>query len=659
MNLRAFNLYCLLLLAFFVNGQPTDSLHAELAKRSGKDRVEVLHQLVITIWLNYPEQAMEYGEEALQISRDANDKILESQSLRLIAGVHYYQGDYETSLDFNIRALNMALEVGDSVLINNGYNNLGLLYYNIGDYQTSLDYLLRSIAIKRRIKETYGLATTINNIGRVFEHVGDFKTARMHFSDALQVALDNDVPDQVVFSRNNIGNTYIKEENYEEALDYFIKGRQVAEEIGNINWGAVSLRGIGAVMQSRGDYDSANYYFHKSLKDCREISDKKGISESYHMFARLALEEKSLIAAQAMLDSSHLYAKELKLRKQLLENLQLYTSVYTQLNDFEKVADYQARYINLRDSLFQDVISRNLTLIPQKIDDEADRIELAKQRTTLEARNRIYITSILLIVPLAGFLVLLLIKNRSKTKELLKNTEEIKRTQKLLITSEKLASLGLLSAGIGHEINNPLNFIKNGSLALKKVLKKEGVNDEHFQPHFHAIDEGVERATSIVKSLGNFSRGSHEMTEACDVKGIVKNCLVMLQNNTRGRVEFNVDIVDDCMVLGNEGRLHQAFLNIISNAEQAIEKKGQIVISGSKNEDSLHLTVKDNGMGIGEESIPKISDPFYTTKDPGSGTGLGLFITFSIIEEHGGTIDIESKLGIGTTVTVTLPLHNE
>ena len=93
--------------------------------------------------------------------------------------------------------------------------------------------------------------------------------------------------------------------------------------------------------------------------------------------------------------------------------------------------------------------------------------------------------------------------------------------------------------------------------------------------------------------------------------------------------------------------------------QQAIEKKGQIVISGSKNEDSLHLTVKDNGMGIGEESIPKISDPFYTTKDPGSGTGLGLFITFSIVEEHGGTIDIESKLGIGTTVTVTLPLHNE
>ncbi|MFK7953435.1 MAG: tetratricopeptide repeat protein, partial [Ekhidna sp.] len=137
-----------------IYGQSSDSLLNVLESEEVEtNRIDVLHQLLLDIWLNYPEQAMAYGEEALEISRLQNDSFNISTSLRLIAGVHYYKGDYDQSLDFNLRALEIALLIPDSSLINNGYNNIGLLYYDLGSYQTALEYLLKSLAMKKKIKQ--------------------------------------------------------------------------------------------------------------------------------------------------------------------------------------------------------------------------------------------------------------------------------------------------------------------------------------------------------------------------------------------------------------------------------------------------------------------------------------------------------------------------
>ncbi len=243
-----------------------------------------------------------------------------------------------------------------------------------------------------------------------------------------------------------------------------------------------------------------------------------------------------------------------------------------------------------------------------------------------------------------------------RTKTLENTISELKEAQVQLIQSEKMASLGTLSAGVGHEINNPLNFIKGGINGLKDHLKKNSIQNEVIDKFTNIILTGVDRASNIVKSLSHFSRESEAMDEKCDLHGILDNCLVILSNKIKYKAEVEKEYVRKPLVLlGNEGKLHQVFLNILTNAIQAIEKEGLIKIKTSRNEKNLTVDIEDDGIGIDASNMGKIRDPFYTTKAQGEGTGLGLSISYEIIEKHGGTIEIKSEVGKGTRVVVYLP----
>lgn len=243
-------------------------------------------------------------------------------------------------------------------------------------------------------------------------------------------------------------------------------------------------------------------------------------------------------------------------------------------------------------------------------------------------------------------------------KELEKALNGLKATQAQLIQAEKMASLGVLSAGIGHEINNPLNFIKNGCSALVQELgEKPGFDEETLKPYFDIIDDGIHRASEIVKSLSHFSRQVEAMDEKCVIHDIIDNCLVILNARLKGRVKVVKQYSDKkLMIRGNEGKLHQAFLNILSNAEQAISDQGKITIVTQRDKKGITIHFIDDGEGIPKENLPKISDPFFTTKAPGTGTGLGLFITYSIIKEQKGSIQVESEPKKGTKVIIMFPI---
>ena len=219
-----------------------------------------------------------------------------------------------------------------------------------------------------------------------------------------------------------------------------------------------------------------------------------------------------------------------------------------------------------------------------------------------------------------------------------------------------MASLGVMAMGIAHEINNPLNFIKNGVEALEaRIVEDLPEKKEELEPMLQIVREGVKRSTNIVKSLSHFSRKTPSMEERCDLKDIIENCLMILHNKIKNRIQVITTFDKDSIAIGNEGRLHQALLNILANAAQAIDGKGTFNILTSKKDGFVEVTIEDDGEGIPEENLSKISDPFFTTKAPGEGTGLGLFITYSIIQEHNGEIDVISNPGKGTIFIITVP----
>ncbi|MFY0625872.1 MAG: PAS domain S-box protein [Reichenbachiella sp.] len=248
---------------------------------------------------------------------------------------------------------------------------------------------------------------------------------------------------------------------------------------------------------------------------------------------------------------------------------------------------------------------------------------------------------------------------QDKNEVLVKTLSDLKSAQKKLIQAEKMASLGVLSAGIGHEINNPLNFIKNGALALKGKLEANKNTDLNpLKPLFEIIDTGVNRAHAIVKSLSHFSRNVQTMNEECSINEITENCLTILQSKLKNKVQIVMKLQANCpSIKGNEGKLHQAIMNLITNAEQSIKEKGSISITTKSNNKQLVLEITDTGEGIPKRNLARIADPFFTTKQPGEGTGLGLFITYNIIEDHGGHIEAKSELEEGSTFTISFPLH--
>lgn len=237
---------------------------------------------------------------------------------------------------------------------------------------------------------------------------------------------------------------------------------------------------------------------------------------------------------------------------------------------------------------------------------------------------------------------------------------KLKETQAHLMQSEKMASLGILTAGVAHEINNPLNYIMGAYVGLVNYFKQYGSeNNQKIDVFLKSINIGLERATRIVKGLNQFSRNNVIMDESCNIHSILANCISMLQNKMKHTITLKKKYTTNfVMVKGNVGMLHQVFINVLSNAIYAIDGQGVITIETNVNEGNVEIVINDTGCGIEKEKLSQITDPFYTTKPAGEGTGLGLYITYSIIKEHKGSIIFDSVLTKGTTITIVLPIQN-
>jgi len=253
----------------------------------------------------------------------------------------------------------------------------------------------------------------------------------------------------------------------------------------------------------------------------------------------------------------------------------------------------------------------------------------------------------------------LILKNEiinTQNTELKCTMKNLKEAQAKLIEADKMASLGILTAGIAHEINNPLNYIMGAYFGLENHFKGQKLeNDETIKILMDSIKEGIDRTANIVQGLSNFSRQNDKFDEDCNLNEIIDNCLSILQYHIKSKTEIIKNYSKVIICKGNVGKLHQLFLNIICNSVQAISKNGLINIYMEKRKNNIEITIKDNGCGISEKDLHKITTPFYTTKEPGVGTGLGLSISYNIIKEHKGNIEFNSIVNIGTTVVIALP----
>jgi len=245
-----------------------------------------------------------------------------------------------------------------------------------------------------------------------------------------------------------------------------------------------------------------------------------------------------------------------------------------------------------------------------------------------------------------------------KNEELKRTLNELSDTERQLIQSEKMASLGQLSAGVIHEIGNPLNFSNQALFVLRRRMRKEGREDE-FEDIITDMQEGFDRMKEIVGELREFTHGAGAENVSFTADACVSSAIRMLGKEIESSgIEIEEDVAPGIVLNGVKNQITQVIINLIQNALHAcenVDKPCRISISGYRAGEYLLLRVSDTGVGIAREHERKLFDPFFTTKAPGKGTGLGLSISFRIIEAHGGTIDVSSIEGESTTFSVMLP----
>ena len=276
-------------------------------------------------------------------------------------------------------------------------------------------------------------------------------------------------------------------------------------------------------------------------------------------------------------------------------------------------------------------------------------------------------------------------KNQKRELEL--TLENLKLTHSQLIQSEKMASVGVLTAGIAHELNNPINYVSSNVYPLQidldelfSIIEKydETIKANNLAEVFSEVDalkekmdysflikeifsllegieEGAKRSSQIIKGLQSFSRLDDESCQFYDIHEGIDSSLVLLHNKIKDKIKVRKNYGDFDGLECFPSKLNQVFMNILTNSIQAIEEEGEIFIQTISSGIGIKIIIKDNGKGMTREVKEHIFEPFFTTKDVGQGMGLGLSISYGIIEQHNGNIDVISEPGKGTEFIISLP----
>ena len=247
-----------------------------------------------------------------------------------------------------------------------------------------------------------------------------------------------------------------------------------------------------------------------------------------------------------------------------------------------------------------------------------------------------------------------LLESRANLEE---NLVSLQQAQEDLIRSEKMASVGRLSAGLAHELGNPLGSL----LGFLHLLRQTGLSDQDRSEYLRRMEAELIRMDGIIRSLLDFARPVGTKIEPVDLTRVVNDALALAKvQKWFAGLDVKVDIQPDLPnVRGDANRLVQVMLNLLANAGQAMAGSGSLIISASTRQTGVRLQVADNGPGIASRDLPHIFEPFFTTKEPGRGTGLGLSVSLGIVEMLGGRLEVESTPGEKTVFSIFLPLEKE
>ncbi len=591
----------------------------------------------------------------------------------------------------------LAQNIGSNELLVKAYGNYAILADLTGNFPQALDYGLKSLSFAEKTKDFLATASAYSGIGEAYLSQGDVERAIFYTAKANAVidaiyplppekpSSSNDSLDRYASTAYSLCKAYLKARKTDSVLKYinvvdWIWGKEGTTI--NIRWPTIPFM-LGNVHFQKGDYATANKYYHEGIVSAKYFTVDKDLMD---ILNGLALSHDKL----HQWDSAVYYAREVlrvseTAKNQIikLEALTLLASVFKTKNSADSSAKYFELALIAKDSLFNQ--SKQVQMQNSTFNEQLRRQEIAETERRRTYRYRLYALG-MGIVFLLTLLINLYRNNRHKQKAKIKIEQaydHLKAAQQQLIQSEKMASLGELTAGIAHEIQNPLNFVNNFSEVNNELLTelKDEIDKGNFtevksiandvMENHEKINHHGKRAETIVKGMLQHSRTSSGQKEPTDINALAEEHLRLAFHGLRAKdkafnakleTDFDQSIEKINVVPQDIGRV---ILNLINNAFHSLGEKQKEQIAGyeaavkittRRIADEVEIRVTDNGTGIPQKVVDKIFQPFFTTKPAGQGTGLGLSLSYDIVRVHSGELTVETKEGEGSEFIIRLPL---
>jgi len=620
--------------------------------------------------------------------------------------------DFKLSLAYAEELINLARESKNDKYLFQGYFQKGNKKRLLGDYQESLDAYFKSVDAAQRAKMISYEASAYGAIADVYTLSGNYSSASSYYNKAIPMLRQTSDSTALASFILNAGEALRKNEKYDSALQYFKESAEIFKKINYPIGKAYSLGNIGMVYARTGKQELAENNINEAINMLTVSQDYYPICDYLISLSDMYLEKGDIPKAMNYVQRSLDLANKFYLKEQISNGNFKLSEIYEKAGMLDESLKHYKTHIIYKDSL-------NNTKTIQQMADLRTNFEVSQKQAEVNLLNRqkklqrvlLFVALIVLVIIIA--LVIILLKNNrqkqkaftllSKAKAITeeqrdqtnKALEKLKRAQAHLIQSEKMASLGELTAGIAHEIQNPLNFVNNFSeINAELITELQAENKKGNADAVHALSEEIfsnegkishhgKRADAIVKGMLQHSRPGATEKIPTDINALVDEYFRLAYHGLRAkdksfnatmRTDFDPQVGEINIVPQEIGRV---ILNLANNAFYAVTAKRKdapqpnngaveyeptvsVSTKAFKSPTAgggsvVSISVKDNGTGISATVKEKIFQPFFTTKGPGLGTGLGLSLSYDIVKAHGGEIKIESEEGQGSEFIVILP----
>ncbi|AII52127.1 hypothetical protein N008_09070 [Hymenobacter sp. APR13] len=695
-----------------------DSLRQVVATHPQADttRVRSLQALATEVGKQQPVEAIALTKQALALARQIADPVGEGQALLRLGTLYRRQADYTPALQYTEQARRLFTRRADLAGLSNVYMQLSLIYMVQGSPVPAVQAALKGLHLAEQVGDPQAQVRLRATLGNIYHQVGDYHSAVLVLQTALRDARKIGDERAIASALNVLGNSYQQQQRYQLALASYQQAIALNRKLGDSKSETIDEIDVAELYEEQGRYALALLHGQRARQLTRTGNDMFSLPAAELILARVYLALSQPDSAIALARHGLQLSQQHRNNENIRNASDVLARAYSARHDSARAFQYLQLFVAYKDTLSGEEVQRQTSALRYgfELDKKQQQIALLTKTRQLQAqksarqRQQLYA----LLAGLGGLLVLasllwrnIVLKQRANRQLNERNDQiaqqrdnldqalhQLQATQSQLVQREKMASLGELTAGVAHEIQNPLNFVNNFAevsgellaelrqeldaeplLAARRAVLSALLQD--LDGMQQKIAEHGHRADSIVKGMLEHSRASTGQRRPTDLNALVDEYLRLSYHGLRAKNKnFNVLItthLDPHMGLVEvvPQDLSRVLLNLFTNAFYAVAEKQRNVarpyqpevrVCTRRHTSEVEIRVRDNGTGIAAALTDKVFQPFFTTKPPGEGTGLGLSLSYDMVTRvHGGTLSVDTQEGEFTEFIIRLPLDVE